>query len=155
VLAGGGPVAGRVDSANAMPQTLRTALRARLAPALAVPLTIATGLAARVWLSGLPAKVAGDALYTVLVYVLVLLVSPATRPLRAFAIALGVSVAVELFQLTPYPAWLSSKHVLLRLVFGTTFGFVDIAGYVVGALGAVAMHSLAHARRLTRGHALD
>jgi hypothetical protein len=130
-----------------MSAAIRAALRVRLAPALAVPLTIATGLAARAWLSGLPAKVAGDALYTVLVYVLVLLVSPTARPLRAFAVALGLSVAVELFQLTPYPAWLSSKHLLLRLVFGTTFGFVDMAGYAVGALGAVAMHSLVRRRR--------
>jgi hypothetical protein len=109
---------------------------------VAVPLTIATGLGARAWLAGLPAKVAGDALYTVLLYVLVVLVRPAVRPVHAFAIALGVSVAVELAQLTPYPAWLSSKHVLLRLVFGTTFGFVDIAGYVLGAVGAVAVHGV-------------
>jgi hypothetical protein len=129
-----------------MSDTILASVRARLAPALAVPLTIATGLAARAWLSGLAAKLAGDALYTVLLYVVVLLVSPATRPLRASAIALGLSVAVELFQLTPYPAWLSSKHMLLRLVFGTTFGFVDIAGYVVGASGAFAMHSLARSR---------
>jgi hypothetical protein len=77
----------------------------------------------------------------VLLYVIVVLVRPDVRAWRAFAIALGASVAVEVAQLTPYPAWLSSKHVLLRLVFGTTFGFVDIAGYVVGAVGAVALHA--------------
>jgi hypothetical protein len=46
-----------------MSESIRASVRARLAPALAVPLTIATGLAARAWLSGLAAKVAGDALY--------------------------------------------------------------------------------------------
>jgi hypothetical protein len=123
-------------------------LRRRLAPLLLVPLTIAAGLASRKCLDGLAAKVAGDALYTVLVYVLVLVARPSARPSRAFAIALGVSVAVEIAQLTPYPAWLSSKHVLLRLVFGTTFGWIDIAGYVVGAVAAVALHVAA--RALTR-----
>jgi hypothetical protein len=116
-------------------------LHMRWAPLLAVPLTIAAGLGSRALFTGLPAKVAGDALYTVLLYVLVLVVSPAARRARAFAVALGLSFAVELAQLTPYPAWLSSKHVILRLVFGTTFGFVDLAGYVVGALAAVAGHT--------------
>ena len=64
------------------------------------------------------------------------------RPSRAFAFALGLSFAVELAQLSPYPAWLSSKHVILRLILGTTFGFVDLAGYVVGALGALGAHAL-------------
>jgi len=115
-------------------------VRPRIVPLLLVPLTIAVGLASRAWLGGLAAKVAGDALYTVLVYVLVLVVRPAARPSRALAIALGVSLAVEIAQLTPYPAWLSSKHVLLRLVFGTTFGWIDVAGYVVGAVAAASLH---------------
>ncbi len=121
------------------------------APALlVVPLTVAAGLGSRVVLGGLPAKVAGDALYTVLIYVLVVVVRPAVRPWRAFAVALGLSFTVELAQLTPYPAWLSSKHVILRLVFGTTFGFVDLAGYGVGAVFAVAVHGLVRARRPRR-----
>jgi hypothetical protein len=104
--------------------------------------TVAAGLGARALLGGLPAKVAGDALYTVLVYVLVLVVRPDASVRRASAIALGWSFAVELAQISPYPAWLSSKHVILRLIFGTTFGFVDLAGYVVGAACAAAVHSL-------------
>jgi len=127
------------------------ALHARRAALPMVPLTVAAGLGSRAWLGGLPAKMAGDALYTVLIYVLVVVVRPSARPSRAFAVALGLSFAVELAQLTPYPAWLSSKHVILRLVFGTTFGFVDLAGYVVGAVFAVALHGvargLARARR--------
>jgi len=110
-----------------------------------VPLTIVAGLGSRAVLSGLAAKIAGDALYTVLVYVLALVVRPDVRPRTAFVVALGVSFAIELFQLTPYPAWLSSKNALLRLVFGTTFGFVDLAGYVVGAITALGVHELARA----------
>ena len=50
-------------------------------PLLAVPLTVVSGLGSRAWLSGLPAKVAGDALYTVLLYVLCLVVRPEVSPL--------------------------------------------------------------------------
>src|SRR5690349_9515667 len=117
-------------------------LRPRGAALLAVPLTIASGLGARAYFGGLPAKIAGDALYTVLLYVLVVVLRPSVRPSRAFALALGVSVAVEVAQLTPYPAWLSSKHVVLHLVFGSGFGFVDLAGYLVGAVFAVVLHGL-------------
>jgi hypothetical protein len=116
-------------------------LRARRAALLAVPLVIASGLAARACLAGLPAKVAGDALYTVLLYVLLVLFRSEVRPRTAFAVALGVSFAIEFAQLTPYPAWLSSKHVVLRLVFGSTFGFVDLAGYAVGAFVAIGIHT--------------
>jgi Protein of unknown function (DUF2809) len=116
-------------------------LHARGVPLLLVPLTVAAGLGSRAFFGGLPAKIAGDALYTVLIYVLVVVVRPDVRRSRAFAVALGLSFAVEFAQLTPYPAWLSSKHVILRLIFGTTFGFVDLAGYVVGAVFAVVLHA--------------
>jgi hypothetical protein len=117
----------------------------RGAALLAIPLTIAAGLLSRRWLAGLAAKLAGDALYTVLVFVIVLALAPACRPRRAAAIALGVSFAVELFQLTPYPAWLAAQHVIFRLIFGTTFGLVDLAGYVLGAGVAVIAHALVSA----------
>jgi len=111
----------------------------RWAAVAALPVVVALGLGARALLGGLPAKIAGDALYAVMVYVVVLIVRPDARPARVGLVALGVSFAVELAQLTPYPAWLSSRHVLLRLVFGSTFGFVDLAGYVVGAALAFAV----------------
>ena len=129
---------------------LAPALRARRVALLAVPLTVAAGLGSRALLGGLPAKLAGDALYTVLIYVLVVVVRPDVRLARAFAIALRLSFAVEFAQLTPYPAWLSSKHVILRLIFGTTFGFVDLVGYVVGAVVAVAVHTAARERTRSR-----
>lgn len=118
------------------------AIRARLLPLALVPVTVVAGLGSRLVLHGLAAKLAGDALYTVLIHVLVTVVKPSVRPTRAASIALGVSFAVEIAQLTPYPAWLSSKHVLLRLIFGTTFGLEDLVGYVIGAAFALAAHRL-------------
>lgn len=123
-------------------EPLSTALRRRAAPIALVPLTIAAGLGSRVILGGIAAKLAGDALYTALLHVLVLVGKPDTRPRSAAAIALGASVAIELAQLTPYPAWLSSKHVILRLIFGTTFGLEDLAGYALGAALSFGSHLL-------------
>jgi hypothetical protein len=125
---------------------LVAALRPRVAALIAIPPTVVAGLGSRAFFGGLFAKVAGDAFYTVLIYVLAVVVRPDVRPSRAFAVALGLSFAVELAQLTPYPAWLSSKHVILRLIFGTTFGFVDLAGYGVGAVFAIAVHGLVRGR---------
>ncbi|MFT3774846.1 MAG: DUF2809 domain-containing protein [Minicystis sp.] len=123
------------------------ALRRRAVPLLLVPATVIAGLGSRKVLAGLAAKLAGDALYTVLVYVIVLVVKPETSVRRAAAIALGVSFAIEFAQLTPWPAWLSAKHVLLRLIFGTTFGAVDLVGYVIGAAAASVLHGLARRPR--------
>jgi Protein of unknown function (DUF2809) len=124
-------------------------VKARWVAAVAAPLIVALGLGARAVLTGLAAKIAGDALYTVLLYDLVIVVRPAVRPVRAGLVALAISFAVEIAQLTPYPAWLSSRHVLLRLIFGTTFGFVDLGGYVVGAVLVVAADTLV--RRVASG----
>jgi hypothetical protein len=115
-------------------------VRTRVPAVGAAAATVALGLGLRACLPEVPGKIAGDALYTVLLYTIVLTIRPTARPLHAGAIALGASFAMEFFQLTPIPAWLSSQHVLLRLIFGTTFGFVDLASYVLGAALATGVH---------------
>ncbi|MCF4119548.1 DUF2809 domain-containing protein [Antribacter sp. KLBMP9083] len=111
-----------------------SASRTRLIPAGAAAVTLAAGLGARAALDGDVAKYAGDALYTVLVFWLVLLVSPRTRPVRAAVLAFGVSATIELFQLTGVPADLAQQSALARLVFGTTFNAPDLFWYLVGAV---------------------
>ncbi|MEU0487246.1 hypothetical protein ABZ260_49875, partial [Streptosporangium sp. NPDC006013] len=64
------------------------ALRTRLLAALAAALTIAAGLTVRAVTGGWFGKYAGDALYTVLVYALIVLVWPRITPARA---ALGAA----------------------------------------------------------------
>ena len=81
-----------------------TGLRPRVAPAVAAVLTVAAGLSVRSVLGGDLAKYAGDALYALLIFWLVLVVAPRTRGWVAALVAFGVSVAVELFQLTGVPA---------------------------------------------------
>ncbi|MFJ9774551.1 DUF2809 domain-containing protein [Kitasatospora sp. NPDC101157] len=119
---------------------LRTGLAARLPAAAAALLTVAAGLGVRAAMTGDPAKYAGDALYTVLVYALVVLVVPGVRPVRAALVAAGVSWAVELFQATGLPdAW--GRHSgLVHLVLGSTFNPPDLFWYLVGAGGAALLH---------------
>lgn len=118
------------------PQAETTVLapgRGRLIPAAAAAVTVAAGLGARGALDGDVAKYAGDALYTMLLFWLVLVIAPRTRPVRAAALAYGVSAGIELFQLTGIPADVAQQSELARLVFGTTFNAPDLFWYLVGA----------------------
>ncbi|MFI9489108.1 DUF2809 domain-containing protein [Promicromonospora sp. NPDC052451] len=136
-------------------ETARQAVRRRTAPALAALLTVAAGLSVRSVLDGAAGKYAGDTLYALLIFWLVLVVAPHTRRPVAAAVALAMSTAVELFQLTGVPAALGAHSALARLVLGTTFNAPDLPFYAVGAaLGwvlAAAAGALARARavRLT------
>lgn len=110
--------------------------RGRMVPAAAAAVTVAAGLGGRIVVAGDVAKYAGDALYTVLLFWIVVLVTPHVSAARAGMVALGVSVAVELFQLTGVPAALAEHSVLAHLVLGTTFNAPDLFWYAVGALVA-------------------
>jgi hypothetical protein len=79
-------------------------------------------------------------LYTVLLWTLVVLVAPRTRPVLAAGAALAVSWAVELSQLSPYPAGLARRSALARLVLGSTFDASDLPWYAVGAVVALLLH---------------
>ncbi|WP_285107696.1 DUF2809 domain-containing protein [Promicromonospora sp. MEB111] len=124
-------------------RTVLAALRRRAAPAAAAVVTVAAGLSVRSVLGGDLAKCAGDALYALLIFWLVLVVAPRTRGWVAAAVACGVSVAVELFQLTGIPAELGAHSTLARLVLGTTFNAPDLPFYVVGTAVGWALHHLA------------
>lgn len=125
----------------------RSRLRSRVVPAVAAVLTVAAGLSVRSVLGGDPAKYAGDALYALLIFWLVLVVAPRTRAGVAAAVAFAVSAAVELFQLTGIPAELGAHNPLARLVLGTTFNAPDLPFYAVGAaLGWVLVRTARAAR---------
>ncbi|MFJ9825782.1 DUF2809 domain-containing protein [Streptomyces sp. NPDC101160] len=126
---------------------LRARLGTRLMACSAALLTVAAGLGIRSAASGVVAKYAGDALYTLLVLALVVLVAPRVRPAVAAWVALGFSWAVELFQLTGVPAELSARSTLARLVLGTTFNVPDLFWYATGAAVGWAVHRAVGARR--------
>ncbi|MFI5804849.1 DUF2809 domain-containing protein [Streptomyces sp. NPDC051561] len=115
-------------------------IRIRLVALGAAAAVIAAALGIRAATSGDLAKYAGDALYTVLLYALVVAVAPRVRPLVAASVALGVSWAVEFAQLTSVPATLSAHSTLARLALGSTFNAPDLFWYAVGAACAYGVH---------------
>ncbi|MFD5113450.1 DUF2809 domain-containing protein [Streptomyces sp. NPDC058391] len=121
--------------------------RARLVAGGVALLTVAGGLGVRAVAAGDVAKYAGDALYTVLVYVLIVLAAPRVRPLVASCVALAFSCAVELLQLTGVPAELAARSVVARLVLGSTFNAPDLLWYAVGAAVAALVHRSVTVRR--------
>ncbi|MBB2911436.1 hypothetical protein FHS43_002709 [Streptosporangium becharense] len=122
-------------------------LRTRLLAALTACLTVAAGLTVRAVTGGWFGKYAGDALYTVLVYALIVFLLPRLSPSRVALGALAFSWAVEFAQLTPVPAALSEVSVVARLVLGSTFGAADLVAYAAGAAFAAAVHTPLRRRR--------
>lgn len=112
----------------------------RLPIVLAAALTVAAGLGVRMLWDGPVPKYAGDALYTVLIYTLVLLVRPGARPSAAAPVSAGLSWAIEFAQLGEIPS-------VLRPVLGSTFNPPDLLWYAVGAAAAWAAHTLWLRRR--------
>ena len=105
----------------------------RRALALAALLTTVLGLAVRTLSSGTASQLGGDALYAVLVYLVVALVAPSTRPLRLAGLAWALCAAVELAQLVGLSAAVVAVWEPARWVLGTTFGGPDLLVYAVGA----------------------
>ncbi|MEV1290474.1 DUF2809 domain-containing protein [Micromonospora sp. NPDC049679] len=123
------------------------AARTRLTACGAAAVTVAAGLGVRAVTEGAVAEYAGDALYTVLVYTLVVLVAPRIRPVTAACVALAISCGVELLQLTGVPAELSRRTVVARLVLGSTFNAPDLFWYAVGAAFGWLVHAAPRGRR--------
>jgi hypothetical protein len=115
-------------------------LKQRAAAAGLLALTIGAGLAARYLLAGFWAKYLGVALWATAAYWCVLFVRPSLSVMPAAAVTLVASFSVELFQLTPVPAHLSTRHILFRLVLGTTFSVWDLPAYLAGAILGAAVH---------------
>ena len=115
--------------------------RLRLAAVLA--LTIAAGLSTRASSLGLPDVIAlnaGDALWTVAVYLCFALLVPSARPATLAVLALSTSIAVELSQLSQ-ASWLTATRSTRvgGLVLGHGFLWVDLLRYCTGALIALAV----------------
>jgi hypothetical protein len=122
----------------------------RVATLAAAILILAAGLGVRAATTGAFAKYAGVALYAALVYTLVLLLVPRWRPLWTALVAVGFCWLVEFAQLTPYPADLSARSGLARLVLGSTFHPPDLFWYAVGVAAVAGLHALVR-RAAVRG----
>ncbi|MEJ3652608.1 DUF2809 domain-containing protein [Actinomycetes bacterium KLBMP 9759] len=108
---------------------------------------IACGLALQ-FVRDLPmADPLGTVLYAAAVYLVVCLIAPRQRPLTVTAVSLGTCAAVELFQLTSFPAALAAAFRPAALLLGTTFAWPDLLAYAVGCAAAGALDHLAEGSR--------
>lgn len=115
--------------------------RKRLLAALVV--VIIAGLASRMIHSGilLVDKYLGDALYAVMVYLILALVWRNASPLRRAVVAALFMTALETFQLTLIPLKMClSGNVVIQIIgrlLGTTFSWLDLAAYFAGIVAAL------------------
>ena len=102
-------------------------------------LIVATGLLVHFLTQGTVSDFVGDALYAVLVYLVVSIVV-VRRPSREVAVvAILLCVAIEVFQLTGVPSSLAEHVAPVRYLLGTTFNTLDLVAYVIGVLAATAV----------------
>lgn len=112
---------------------------------------IAAGLLSRVVPTGfrLFDKYLGDALYAVMVYILIRLGGRTSRVALWTALTMA---AIECFQLTSIPAgMLRSEHWIVRVaarLLGTQFSFLDLVAYSVGIAGITLADRSSSQRRL-------
>ena len=110
-------------------------LRSRLSWVFCIVCIIAMGILSRVVHTGLAGfdKYLGDALYAMMVYRILRLLS---RAAASAVCAMVVMTAIELFQLTLIPArLLASEHLMTRIcarLMGVEFSFLDLFAYGVG-----------------------
>ncbi|WP_079024273.1 DUF2809 domain-containing protein [Streptomyces scabiei] len=102
---------------------------------------VGAGLGLRAVAAGGLAKYGGDALYTVLLLALVVLMAPRVTPLTAAGSALAVSWGIEFLQLSGVTADLSRRSAVARLVLGSTFNPPDLFWYAVGAAAGWLVHT--------------
>ncbi|WP_063768372.1 DUF2809 domain-containing protein [Streptomyces griseus] len=126
-------------------------VRTRLAAGGAAVVVVGAGLALRSVATGSVAKYGGDALYTLLLVALVVVVAPRVTPRVAAVSALVLSWGVEFLQLSDVPAELSRRSAVARLVLGSTFNPPDLFWYVVGAAVGWLVHTVSVRSLSVRG----
>ena len=97
---------------------------------------IVVGLALHLIGSGSVADFAGDALYSVMMYLVIAAVFARAAPWVVGAAAAVVCTLIELFQLTGLPGVWAEGFWPVRLVLGAGFDARDLIAYAVGAIAA-------------------
>ncbi|MEN2742126.1 DUF2809 domain-containing protein [Microbacterium sp. X-17] len=101
--------------------------------------TVVVGLTVHETVDSWAGAFAGDALYAVLVFLLVAVVAVRAPSAVVGGIAFALCAAVEVFQLTGVPAYLSATIPGVELVLGSTFQWIDLLAYLFGAALAAAV----------------
>ena len=126
--------------------------RRRLAAAVVLAATIASGLAVHRWApDGAASDIAGDVLYALAAYAGLVLLFPRPRPWVVGAVAAAWCVAVELFQLTGVPERIGAAFPPAMLLLGTVFDPRDLLAYLAAIAVATALDTaFVAARRRAR-----
>ncbi len=104
-------------------------------------MTVGLGLLVHRRVGGTIGDIAGDALYAVLLYLLVALIAPRTRRPVAGVIAFAVCSGVELLQLTALPRAWAAVFPPTELVLGSGFDPRDIIVYAAAVAAASVIDS--------------
>lgn len=121
--------------------------RRRIVLAVLAVVTVGVGLLVHRVVPGEIGDIAGDALYAVLVFVLVAFILPGRRRSAVAVVAFAVCVAVELFQLTGLPQEWGAAFPPIGLVLGSGFDARDILVYAGGvAAASLADHAITRSR---------
>lgn len=110
-------------------------------------LVVAAGLVTHLAGSGPIADIAGDALYAVLIYLVIAIVFPRAAFWVVGVTALALCMLIECFQLTGLPGLWAESFWPVRLVLGVGFDVRDLAAYAVGACAAALVDSALSRRR--------
>ena len=115
--------------------------RRRLSLAAAAGMILVTGLVVHFVTVGVVGDFVADALYAVMVYLMLSFILVRRPSWQVAIVAIVVCVGIELFQLTGVPADLARAFPPARLVLGTTFTPVDLVAYVFGVVAAAAVNT--------------
>jgi hypothetical protein len=109
--------------------------RRRMLAAVAV-LILVTGLLVHFTLESAAGNFVADALYAVMLFVVLSFVFVRTSGWRIALAAFLICVGIELFQLTGIPSSLAEVFPPIRLLLGTTFAAIDLVAYFLGSVAA-------------------
>ncbi|MBT2516900.1 DUF2809 domain-containing protein [Streptomyces sp. ISL-90] len=117
-----------------MPPLTASPRNVRVLGALGAVACIALGLGLQLLDRSPILDVLGSILYVVLVGLLVLVVRPTLPAVVVASVALAISTAIELLQLTGIPDSIGAAVPAARLVFGSAFDPIDLVAYAGGAV---------------------
>ncbi|MEV7800579.1 DUF2809 domain-containing protein [Microbacterium foliorum] len=110
-------------------------------------LVVGVGLVTHIAGTGPIADFAGDALYAVMIYLVIAIAVPRAAFWLVGATALVLCALIECFQLTGLPALWAQTFWPVRLVLGVGFDARDLVAYAVGAGAATVVDVMVSRRR--------
>ncbi|MEV8182359.1 DUF2809 domain-containing protein [Specibacter sp. NPDC078692] len=134
---------------------VKTTKSRRLALSFAATDVIILGLVIHFFVPGDFASLIADALYTVMVYLVLAVFLPRAKRTWLALAAFAISALIELAQLTGVPEQLAVSFPASRLIFGTTFSALDLVAYAVGAVAVYYADTIISARLSARSSASD